>query len=234
MFRPEPELLAVFTSVTAGCFSVRTKIPGDNFRNRNAGCVPARTEMIGGIYQVECEVFSARTEIPGDIAQSKREASVGQNRNSWRYVPIRMRGVCRSEAKFLAILTRLNAGYVPARTKIPGGIYQFECEVFSVWSKISGDVYQSKCEASVGQNRNSWQYSPICARGAFRSEPKFLAVFTFLNEMCLSIRTEIPGGISQCKCEEFVGQNQNSWRRFPVGMREVFRPRPKFLAVFTH
>ena len=179
MFRPEPELLAVFTSVTAGCFSVRTEIPGDNFRNRNAGCVPARTEMIGGIYQVECEVFSARTEIPGDIAQSKREASVGQNRNSWRYVPIRMRGVCRSEAKFLAILTRLNAGYVPARTKIPGGIYQFECEVFrsgtkflamstslnarrlSVRIEIPGNIPQFAREALFRQNQNYWRHLPF-------------------------------------------------------------------------
>ena len=114
----------------------------------------------------------------------------------------------------------------------------------SVKNKRPGGIYRSECGAFFCQNRKSWQYLPIRTRGVFQSEPEFLAVFPSLNARRFSIKTNLnarrvsvrnkkPGGISQCECEAFFGQNQNSWRYFPVCMRGVFRPEPKFLAAFT-
>ena len=126
-----------------------------------------------------------------------------------------MRGVFRSEPKFLAIFTNLDARRFSVRTKTPGGAPQFKCEAF--------------CR----QNRNSRQYLPIWMRGVFRSEPDLLAVFTNLNAKCLSVRTKIPGGMSQFQCEAFwVGT------RIPGGAHqfgcEVFcRSGPNSLAVNT-
>ena len=119
--------------------------------------------------------FSVRTKLPGNIYQFEREAFFGQNQDPWRYLPIRMLGVIRSEPEFLAIFSSLNAMCFSVTTQVPGSIYQFGCKVF------------------VGQDRNAWRYSPIWMRGAFRSEPKFLA-------------------ICQCTCEALSGQNQNPWR----------------------
>ena len=63
------------------------------------------------------------------------------------------------------------------RSRIPGGVHQFGCELFcrsgpnslavnttlnarcsSVRTKIPGDIDQFKCEALVGQIQNSWRY----------------------------------------------------------------------------
>ena len=126
-----------------------------------------------------------------------------------------MRGVFRSEPKSLAIFFSLNTRRVSARTKIPCGVSQFECE------------------ALFGRNQNSWRYVPIWIRGAFWSEPKFLVIFTNLGARRFSVRTEIPGVLSQFECEVFVGQSQYSWRYFPVLIRGVFWSEPKFLAVCT-
>ena len=70
-------------------------------------------------------------------------------------------------------------------------------------------------------------------RGACRSEPEFLAVSSSVRARSYSARTAIPGDIPQFKCKVVVGQNQNTWRYFPVQMRGVFRAEPKFLAIFT-
>ena len=158
---PEPKFLAIFPSLDARRFSVRTKFPGK-------------------IYQFECE------------------ARFGQNQNSRRYFSIGMRGVCRSGPKFLAIFPSLNARRVSVRTKLPGGIHQFECEVF------------------FGQNRNSWQYAPVKMRGVFRPDPNFLAIFPNLNARCFSVRTKIPGCISQFKFEVVFVPSQYAWQYFPV------------------
>ena len=146
--------------------------------------------------------FSASAEIPGGNYPFAREVFVGQNRSSWRYLPIWARGVCRLEPKFLAVFSSLFARCLSARTKFPGSIYQFKCEVL------------------LGQNQNSWRYLPIWARGVPRSESKFLAVFPSSNARCYSVRTRIPGSISQFQCEVFVGQGRNSWRCFQLE-REV-------------
>ena len=125
--------------------------------------------------------FPVRTKFPGDNYQLECEAFFGQNRNSWRYFPVGMRGVCRSEPKCVAIVTSLDARYFAARTEIPGGIPQFKCEVF------------------VSRNRNSWRPFLVRMRGVLRSGPKFLAVFASLNAGRFSVRTEIPGESSQFK-----------------------------------
>ena len=67
-------------------------------------------------------------------------------------------------------------------------------------------------------------------RGVFRPEPKFLAVFPSLNARCYSVRTEIPVGIFQFKCEAFFGQNQNCWQYFLA----IFQSEPEFLAIFIN
>ena len=103
-----------------------------------------------------------------------------------------------SEPKLLAIFTNLHASRFSVRTKIPGDIFQFECEVV------------------VGQNRSSWRYFPVRLLGASRPEPKFLAIVTDLDEWCLSVRTKIPGDINQWGREAFFSQGQNSWRYSPV------------------
>ena len=81
---------------------------------------------------------------------------------------------------------------------------------------MPGDIFQFKREVRFGENRNSWQYFPVLTRGVCRSEPKFPTIFTNLNARRLSVRTEIPGDISQLECEDFFGQIRNSWRYFPV------------------
>ena len=127
-----------------------------------------------------------------------------------------MRGVFRSEPKSLAIFFSLNTRRVSARTEIPCGVSQFECEAF------------------FGDNRNSWRYFPVKMRGVSRPELKFLAIFPCLGARRFSGRTEIPGGISQCKCEVFVGPSQYSWQYLPICARGVCWAEPKSLTVFTN
>ena len=176
----------------------------------------ASAKIPGGNYQFACEVLSVRIE------------------NSWRYLPIWARGVCRLEPKFLAVFPSLYARCLSARTKFPGSIYQF------------------KCEAILGQNPNSWRYFPVQMRGVIQSEPEFLAVFPSFSARCLSVRAAIPGDISswnarcvsvrtkspggfyQFKCEAFVGPIQCSWRYLPIWMRGVRRSETKFLAVLPN
>ena len=126
-----------------------------------------------------------------------------------------MRGAFRSEPKFLAIFTSLNARRISARSKVPGDIYQVECEAF------------------FGHARNSSRYLPIWTRVFFQSEPKFLAIFTNSNARRVSVRTKIPGDFPQFKCGAFFGQNRNSWRYVPISIRDVTRWEPKSLAVST-
>ena len=118
---------------------------------------------------------SVRTEIPGDISQFAREVFVGQDPNLRRYSPVEMRGIHRSELKFLAIFPSLGARRFSVRTQSPGNSYQFERE------------------AVFGQNPNSWRYFAICARGVFGSEPKFLATVSILGARRFSARTRIRG-----------------------------------------
>ena len=143
VFRAEPKFLGIFTSSNAMRFSVRIEVPGD-------------------VYQFECEVsvgqkqnpwryfpvwmrgvFSVRTKIPCDISQFEREVFVGQDQKSWQFPPVEMRGAFRSEPKFLARFTSLNARSYSVRTKIPGGVFQFMCDAF------------------FGQDQNSWRYVPV-------------------------------------------------------------------------
>ena len=122
---------------------------------------------------VNARRYFVRTEIRGGIFQFLCKALFGRGQNSWRYFPVYVRGVCRLEPQSLAIFTNLNARRYSVRTEVPGNTYQFKCEAF------------------FGQNRNSWRYFPIWTRGAFRSEPKSLSVFTNLNARRFSVRTEI-------------------------------------------
>ena len=151
--------------------------------------------------------FSAGAKIPGGINQFECEASFGQdqpfwrnfgqNRNSQQYFPETL-GVFRSEPKRLAICPSLNARCCAVRAKIPGDISQFGCEVF------------------VGQDRNSWRYVPICMRCVLRLEPERLAIFSSVNEGCVSVRTETPGSIYQFEYEALLCQNQSSSQFLPV------------------
>ena len=142
VFRSDPKFLAVFPSLGARLFSVRTKIPG-------------------GICQFACEV------------------SVGQKQSAWRYFPVCMRSVFRAGPELLAIFSSLNARCLSVRTRTPGDVSQFTCEVF------------------VGQSQNSWRYFPIWMLSGFQAEPKFLVTFPSPNARCYSVRTWIPGSIAQ-------------------------------------
>ena len=162
------------------------------------GVFRSEPKLLAILRSLNARRFSVRTGTPGNSYRFGCEVSVGQNPNSWQYLRICARGVFRSEPEFLAIFPSLNARCLSVATGTPGDIYRFGCE------------------ASFRQNPNSWQYLRICVRGFFRSEPKFLAIFTTLHARCLSVRTKIPGDISQFECEVFVGQNPNPWRCFPV------------------
>ena len=201
------------------------------FASLNARRLSVRPKAPGSIYQFACEVF------------------LSENQSSWRYFPVLMRGVSRSEPKYLAMFSSLNA------------------RRFSVGIKIPGDIYQFGCEVVVGQNQNPRQYLPIWMRGVGRSDPNFLAGVPSLNAWCLSVRTKTPGNSYQFKCvvssrpepkvlailpswnarlhsvrteipgdiyqferEAFFCQIRNSWRRAPAKMRGVSRSELKFLA----
>ena len=157
----EPKPRAIFTTLDARRFSVRTEISGDIAqlareaivgRNRNSWQIPGNSD-----YQFEFEVFvsqnpnswqitnlharclSVRAKIPGGFFQFECEALSYQNRSSWRYLPGYVGGVFRAGAKSLAVFTSLIARRFSSRTEIPGVIYRFECEVF------------------VGQGPNAWR-----------------------------------------------------------------------------
>ena len=107
-----------------------------------------------------------------------------------------MRGVFRPDPNFLAIFPNLNARRFSVRTKIPGCIFQFEFEAVFVPSQYA------------------WQYLPVWMPGVCQSEPKLLAKLPGLNARSISVRTKIPGGFPQFKCEAFFEQ-------------------PEILAIFT-
>ena len=143
-------------------------------------------------------------------------ALVGQNQNSWRYLPMGPRGTFQPGPKFLALLSSVNARRYFVRTEIRGGIFQF------------------LCKALFGRDQNFWRYFPVYVRGVCRLEPQPLAIFTNLNARrysvrtevpgntyqfkceAFSVRTEIPGDISQAEREAFFGQNQNPCRYLPI------------------
>ena len=178
VLRSEPKFSAVFSSFNATCLSVRTR-------------------HLAIFSYLEARGSSARTKVPGSSYQFECEALFGQNENSWRYVPIRLRGAFRSEPKSPAVFPSLNAGRVSVGTKIPG------------------DIYQIEFEGLFGQNSDSWRIFPGINARRFRSERKFLDVFTSLDPRRFAARTKIPGDVYQFKCGAFFGQNRNSLWRFP-------------------
>ena len=212
VIRSEPKSLAAFPSLNARRLPARAKIP-DNFyhferevfvdQHPNSwrffpvwarGVFRSEPKFLAAFPSLGARCLSVSTKIPGDISQCACEVFVRQNQNAWRFSPVSTRGVFRPEPKFLAARSRLNARSFLVRTKIPGGVPQFECEAF------------------FGQNQNSWQYIPVQVRGVFRPDPKFLAIVTCLNARRVSVRTEIPGAFPQFQCEVFVGQSRNSWQ----------------------
>ena len=196
VFRPERKFLAIFVISHAMCLSVRTKLPGNFFqfkceasvcRNRNSsryspiwmrGVCPSEPKSLAIVTSLNARCLSVRANIRGNISRFKCVAFVSQNRNPGRYLPLWMRGVFRSEPKFLAILPSLRARRLSVGTEIPGNSYQFEFEVFvsqnpnswqitnlharclSVRTKIPGGFSQFECEVLFYQNRNSWRYLP--------------------------------------------------------------------------
>ena len=132
---------------------------------------------------LNAKCFSVRTKNPSHVSQFECDVLCCQNHISLRRFPIWMRGVCLSEPKFLAGSPSVNSRFFSVGAKIPGRDCRFECEVL------------------FSQNRNSWRSLPIRMRCVCRSGPKFLAMFNSLNARCFSVRTAIPGGIPQFKCE---------------------------------
>ena len=216
VFRADRKFLAVFPSLNARRFSVRTQMPGNYYQfdrdavfeqDRNAwrylpiwmrGECRSEPKFLAMFSSVNARRFSVRTQIPGNSYHFACELFAGQNRNSWRYFPILMRVVCRSEPEFLAVCSCSRARCPSVRTIIPGDISQFTYGAF------------------FGQRRNSWRYVPICMRGACRSELKLLGTFPSLNARGFSVRAKVPGGVFQFKCDAFYGQNENPWQYFPV------------------
>ena len=95
--------------------------------------------------------YSVRTEMPGGDFQFDREALFGQNRNSWRYFPVWVRGVFRPEEKFLAVLTSFNARRFRSEFKF---LAKFGCEAFlqsepkllAVFSKLDAMRFSARPE----------------------------------------------------------------------------------------
>ena len=123
--------------------------------------------------------LSVRTETPGDIYHFGCEAFFGQNRNFWRYCPACVRGDCRSEPKFLAIVTNLNSRCLSVRIQIPGklpicmrGVCRSGPKFLAVFSSLSarrypirtevpGGIYQATWEAFFGRGQSPWRYLPV-------------------------------------------------------------------------
>ena len=143
------------------------------------GAILSEPKLLAVCPSLSETLFSAGAKIPGGSFQFGCGAVFGQNRNSWRYLPMCLRGVIRSEPKSLAVCTNVNA------------------RRFSASAEIPGKCYQSKCEVCCGQNSNSRRYVPGKMRGAFWPEPKFLAILPSLDARRFSVRTEVPGGPSQ-------------------------------------
>ena len=159
---------------------------------RMRGAFRPEPKSQGVFPSLNTEYMSDRTKIPGSTPQFKCDVPSDQNQSCRQYLPVGMRGVCRSELKFLAVFSSLNAEYLSVRTKIPSSMFRFQ-----------GDV-------PFFQNQNSWRYFPVQMRGVCRSEPKFLANFSNLNARRFSVRTKIPSDIYQFECQAFVGRDRNS------------------------
>ena len=142
-------------------FSVRTEMPGgfsqfkcEAFVSPSQcswlflpvgmrGVCPAEPKFLAMFTSPNARRFSVSTKVHGNIYHFACEVFVGQNQNSWRYLLIWARGVCRSEPKFLAVFSSLNTRRSLARTQIPGNFRHFACDV------------------SVGQNQIAWQFAPV-------------------------------------------------------------------------
>ena len=145
-----------------------------------------------------------------------------------------MRGAFRSEPKFLAIFPRLTARRFQSEPKSLAVFPSLNSRRYSVRTKIPGDIPQFKCEVCVGQNQNPWRYFPVLMRGVFPSGPKspavfrvltrgvfrsgpiFLAIFTGVNARRFSVRTQVPGRFYQFECKVSVSQNRSAWRYLPI------------------
>ena len=107
------------------------------------GDIPSEPKPLAMIPSLHEGSFSAEPKLPGGLYQFECDVFVGQTRNSWQFFPIWMRGVFRSEPKFLAVFPRLNAEYLSARPRIPSSFFQF------------------RSEALFDLNRNSWQLPQV-------------------------------------------------------------------------
>ena len=90
-----------------------------------------------------------------------------------------------------------------------------------------GDILQCIREVCFCQDQNSQQFLRVCARGIFRSEPRFLKVFTNANDRSFSAGTRVPGDIFQ------FGQSLGSRQYLPIRVQGVCRSEKKCLAIFT-
>ena len=88
-----------------------------------------------------------------------------------------MRGGVRPDTKFLAKITSFNATRFQSGPKSLAIFTALNARRFSVRTEAPGGFFQFKCEALFGQGQNPRQYLPVEMRGAFGSEPDFLAIF---------------------------------------------------------
>ena len=146
-FRSEPKSLAIFPSQTRNpwrLLPIRTRgvvWSGPKFlavfTNLNARRSSARTTFLAIFPNLNARRLSVRPRTPGNFKQFKCEAFFGKDQNSWRYFPIRMRGVCRSEPEYLTVSSSLNAKCFSGRTKNPSHVSQFARDVLFGQNQIS-------------------------------------------------------------------------------------------------
>ena len=157
--RPEPKTPRDICQLKFEAFFGQNQIPGGIAELEREAFFSSEPKLLAVFTNLNARRYSVGTETPGDISQSRCEAAFGQIPNSWRNLPVLTRRVFQSGPKSLAIFTALNARRFSVRTEAPGGFFQF------------------KCEALFGQGQNPRQYLPVEMRGAFGSEPDFLAIF---------------------------------------------------------
>ena len=105
-FSARTEILAIYPSLNARRFSVRTKVPGNSYQfgcdvfvgeGRNSwryflvrmqGVMMSEPKFLEVFPSLNGRRFSAEAEISVGSVQFAREVCFGQNRNSWRNIPV--------------------------------------------------------------------------------------------------------------------------------------------------
>ena len=138
--------------------------------------------------------FSVRAGTPGNICPLDREVFFGLNQSFGLQLPLKMRGLHRSEPKSRAVFTYMAVMRFSVRAGRPTNLCLVKSGSFS------------------GQNRSSGRSLPLRMRGTLRSTPNLRAIFVSRNAGLFSVGTGVPGNVYLLKCEVLLGRSQSFGR----------------------